>query len=87
MRIEPAISRGVVNQVATLGFSASLANAVVRNETFWSYYFGEWELFKDSWSGDGYCVHVESPSLGDRSGLFRRGIYGLLDTVLRDFGI
>ena len=87
VRVEPAISGRTVNQAATLGFSANLDYSVARNETFWSYYFGERELFNDSWQGDGCCVHAETPNPGDRSGLFGRGLQGLLDTFLKIFGI
>ncbi len=87
VRVEPAISGRTVNQAATLGFSANLDYSVARNETFWSYYFGERELFNDSWHGDGCCVHAETPNPGDRSGLFGRGLQGLLDTFLKVFGI
>ncbi|WP_347249329.1 hypothetical protein [Zoogloea sp.] len=87
VRVEPVIVGRGVNQAATLGFSANLAYAVARNETFWPYFFGERELFNDSWNGEGVCVHAETPSAGDRSGLFGRGIYGMVDTVLKTFGI
>jgi hypothetical protein len=87
VRVEPAISGRTVNQAATLGFSANLDYSVARNETFWSYYFGERELFNDSWRGDGCCVHAETPNPGDHSGLFGRGLQGLLDTFLKIFGI
>lgn len=87
VRVEPAISGRTVNQAATLGFSANLDYSVARNETFWSYYFGERELFNDSWQGDGYCVHAETPNSGDHSGIFGRGIQGVVDTFLKIFGI
>ena len=87
VRVEPAVSGRTVNQAATLGFSANLDYSVARNETFWSYYFGERELFNDSWYGDGCCVHAETPNPGDRSGLFGWGLEGLLDTFLKIFGI
>ena len=87
VRVEPAISGRTVNQAATLGFSANLDYSVARNETFWSYYFGERELFNDSWQGDGCCVHAETPNPRDHSGLFGRGLQGLVDTFLKIFGI
>ncbi len=87
VRVEPAIGGRTVNQAATLGFTANLDYSVARNETFWSYFFGERELFNDSWQGTGYCVHAETPRPDDRSGLFGRGIQGILDTVLKTFGI
>ena len=87
VRVEPAIGGRTVNQAATLGFSANLAYSVARNETFWSYFFGERELFNDSWQGMGCCVHSETPHSDDRSGLFGRGIQGIVDTILKTFGI
>ncbi len=87
VRVEPAITGRTVNQAATLGFSANLDYSVARNETFWSYYFGERELFNDSWRGDGCCVHAETPHPDDHSGLFGRGLQGIVDTFLKIFGI
>lgn len=87
VRLEPAISGRTVNQASTLGFSANLDYSVARNETFWSYLYGERELFNDSWQGNGFCVHAETPHPDDRSGLFGRGIQGILDTILKTFGI
>ncbi|MBK9986686.1 MAG: hypothetical protein IPP21_06910 [Betaproteobacteria bacterium] len=87
VRVEPATSGRTVNQAATLGFSANLDYSVARNETFWSYCFGERELFNDSWRGEGCCVHAETPHPNDHSGLFGRGLQGLLDTFLQIFYI
>ena len=87
VRVESAVSGRTVNQAATLGFSANLAYSVARNETFISYLFGERNLFNDSWNGEGSCVHTETSSVGDRSGIFGRGLQGLVDTVLQIFGI
>lgn len=87
VRVEPAMSGRTVNQAATLGFSANLDYSVARNETFWSYFFGERALFNDSWQGNGCCVHAETPHPDDRSGLFGRGLQGIVDTILKLFGI
>lgn len=87
VRVEPAVSGRTVNQAATLGFSANLDYSVARNETFWSYFFGERELFNDSWQGKGCCIHAETPHPDDRSGLFGRGLQGIVDTILKAFGI
>ncbi len=87
VRVEPANSGRTVNQAATLGFSANLDYSVARNETFWSYYFGERELFNDSWRGDGCCVQAETSNREDHSGIFGRGLQGIVDTFLKIFGI
>ncbi|MBK7990938.1 MAG: hypothetical protein IPK05_13890 [Comamonadaceae bacterium] len=60
---------------------------MARNATFWSYYFGERELFNDSWRGEGCCVYAETPHPNDHSGLVGRGLQGLLDTFLQIFYI
>ena len=86
VRVEPAISGRTVNQAATLGFSANLDYSVARNETFWSYFFAERDLFNDSWHGNGCCVHAETPYPNER-GLFGRGLRGIADTLLKTFGI
>ena len=87
VRVEPANSGRTVNQASTLGFSANLDYSVARNETFWSYYFGERELFNDSWRGDGCCVQSETSNREDHSGIFGRGLQGIVDTFLKIFGI
>ena len=50
-------------------------------------HFGERELFNDSWRGEGCCVYAETPHPNDHSGLFGRGLQGLLDTFLQIFYI
>lgn len=87
VRVAPVKAGRTVNQAATLGFGANLSYAVSRNETFWSYYFGERSLFNDSWTGDGYCVHSETPESVGRSRLFGRGLEGFIDTILKIFGV
>lgn len=87
VRVEPANSGRTVNQASTLGFSANLDYSVARNETFWAYYFGERELFNDSWHGDGCCVQSETSNREDHSGIFGRGLQGIVDTFLKIFGI
>lgn len=87
VRVEPVKAERTVNQAATLGFSANLPYTVSRNETFWSYFFGERSLYNDSWTGDGYCVHSETPESVGRSRLFGRGLEGFIDTILKIFGV
>ena len=85
--MESAVSGRTVNQAATLGFSANLSYSVARNETLWSYIFGERELFNDSWRGKGCCVHAETLHPDDRSSFFGRGVEGGVDAILKIFGI
>lgn len=88
VRMEAVHSGRSVNQAATLGFSARLAYAVARNETFPSYLFGQRALFQDRWTGDrGHCVYAETPAQSARSGLFGRGLEGAIDTLLKAFGV
>jgi len=88
VRMEAVSSGRSVNQAATLGFSARLAYAVARNETFPSYLFGQRALFQDRWTGDrGHVVVAETPAPSGRGGLFGRGLEGALDTLLKAFGV
>jgi hypothetical protein len=88
VRMEAVSSGRSVNQAATLGFSARLAYAVARNETFPSYLFGQRALFQDRWTGDsGHCVVAETPASSTRGGLFGRGLEGAIDTLLKAFGV
>ena len=88
VRMEAVSSGRSVNQAATLGFSARLAYAVARNETFPSYLFGQRALFQDRWTGDaGHCLYAETPASSTRGGLFGRGLEGALDTLLKAFGV
>lgn len=88
VRMEAVSSGRSVNQAATLGFSARLAYAVARNETFPSYLFGQRALFQDCWTGEpGHCVTAETPAPSARGGLFGRGLEGALDTLLKAFGV
>ena len=77
-----------INQAATIGFSANLAYATTRCETFGSYLMGKQELFNDRFSGGpGFYVYEETPYFGKRSGITGRGIEGVFDTVLKVFGV
>lgn len=51
MRLERAGAERSVNQSATMGFSANLAYATTRCETFGSYLMGKQTLFNDKFSG------------------------------------
>ena len=86
VRIEPAGHGRIVGEGQILGFSAGLAYAVIRSETFWPYFFGREALLKDRLeAGDG-AVLIEEAPLAGRSGL-RRGFEGLSDAVLKLVGI
>lgn len=88
IRIEAADSRRVINQAATMGFSANLKYSTYRCETFSSYLLGEKELFNDSFSGEsGYYIYEEMPHFGKKGGVTGRGLEGVTDSVLKVFGV
>lgn len=88
VRMEPAGHGRLINQAATLGFSASAKYSVRRCETFISYWRGIEELFNDQFAGAN-CVYMyeEMPSLHRKGGITGRGLEGLTDSVLKVFGI
>lgn len=88
IRIEPAGRGRLINQAATLGFSANLDYAVTRCETFVSYWSGKEELFNDVFSGaPGVFVYEEMPDLKRTAGITGRGVEGFTDAVLKVFGV
>jgi hypothetical protein len=78
----------LINQAATLGFSANLDYRNTRCETFVSYLRGKEALFNDLFAGGpGLFIYEEMPAGGRRSGIVGRGLEGALDAVLKAFGI
>lgn len=78
----------LLNQAATIGFSASLEYSNARCETFVSYFTGEEELFNDRFSGGPGCYLYEArPDERRKTGLTGRGMEGLLDAALKVFGV
>lgn len=88
IRIESAKTGRLINQAATLGFSADLDYANVRCETFVSYCSGKEDLFNDSFKGEsGVYVYEETPNAGRAAGISGRPLEGLADAVLKVFGV
>ncbi len=88
IRVEDAQAQRMINQAATLGFSANLAYANRRCETFVAYWTGSEDLFNDVFVGSpGFFVYEEMPSLRRKSGVTGRGIEGILDAFLKVFGV
>lgn len=88
VRIESGQRPRLINQSATIGFSANLRYSNTRCETFLTYLSGKDELFNDSFAGsDGYYVYEEAPNRGRTNGLTGRGLEGLLDACLKAVGI
>jgi uncharacterized protein (AIM24 family) len=78
----------LVNQSATLGFSANLDYRTTRSETFVAYLRGKEDLFNDLFSGrPGRFFYEVMPAGGRRTGITGRGLEGLTDAVLKAFGI
>ena len=88
VRVEAAGDGRMISQASTLGFSANVAYATYRCETFFPFYLGKTALLQDSFSGgSGYYVYDETPRAGKKAGLFERGLEGVVDAVLKVFGI
>ncbi len=76
------------DQCATLGFSANLEYSAIRCETFIDYLRGRDGLFNDRFANaTGYHLTEEIPDPRRKSGLFGRGIEGIIDGILKGFGI
>lgn len=88
VRVEAAERGRSIDQAATIGFSANLAYSTRRSETFGAYLMGKHGLFNDSFSGGpGVYVYEEMPHFGKKTGITGRGLEGLVDVVLKAFGI
>lgn len=88
VRLEAAGSGRLINQAATLGFSADALYSIRRCETFVSYWRGDDELFNDQFAGAA-CVYVyeEMPGLHRNAGMTGRGLEGLTDSLLKLLGV
>lgn len=88
VRIENAGKGRIINQAATLGFSANIDYANTRCETFMSYWMGIEDLFNDHFTGEhGSYIYEEMPDYKHKSGITGRGLEGLVDASLKVFGI
>lgn len=87
IRIESARTGRLINQAATLGFSANLDYANTRCETFVSYWSGKEDLFNDLFTGnDGVYVYEEMPDFKRTAGVGRH-LEGFTDAILKVFGV
>jgi hypothetical protein len=88
VRMEHAGTGRIINQAATLGFSANVCYANTRCETFMSYWMGKEDLFNDIFTGDlGTYIYEEMPEYKHKSGITGRGLEGVIDSGLKLFGI
>lgn len=88
IRMEAAGSQRMINQAATLAFDAGVPYATVRTETFVPYWLGKEGLFDDRFAGrEGSYFYEERPLDRRGNALVGRGLEGLLEGVLKVFGI
>lgn len=90
VRVEAADGGRAISQDATIAFSANVAYATRRCETFVAYLIGRQSLLNDRFgdAGDrGSFVYAEVPRTEGASGVTGRGLQGLTDTLLKVFGV
>lgn len=88
VRVERAERGRVFGQAQLVGFSADLAYSVTRTETFWPYFLGREQLFKDRVeAGEGVLVIEEAPMAGRGRGETRKGLEGAFDVMTKAFGM
>ena len=88
IRLERAISGRIFAQDQLVGFSTDLSYSVTRTETFWPYFFGREQLFKDKVEQGSGILIVEEAPLSSRQGAgVRRGLEGVVDASLKAFGL
>lgn len=88
IRLEAAGTGHSINQAATIGFTANAAYKTIRTETFWPYLSGKQELFNDCFAGEAaWYLYEETPYGGKKPGIAGRGLEGLMDSILKAFGI
>jgi hypothetical protein len=78
----------MIDQAATLGFSANLLYQTTRCETFNAYFFGHERLFNDLFGGGpGRFFYEEMPSGAASRSSIVRTLEGLRDAALKVVGI
>lgn len=88
MRLERAISGRIFAQDQLVGFSTDLSYSVTRTETFWPYFFGREQLFKDKVEqGAGILIIEEAPFSSRPGAGIRKGLEGVFDASLKAFGL
>lgn len=88
VRIEAATAGRSIGQDQLIGFSAGVAYASGRTETFIPYLLGREPLLKDRIAaGPGLLIAEEAPAAGRTGNRPPRGLEGLLDALLKPLGI
>ena len=86
--LEPVGEARLIQQSATLGFSAGAAYANYRCETFVSYYMDKDTLFNDQFSGQsGIYFYEQTPDKRQNQNMITRTFGGVWDAILKVFGI
>lgn len=86
---KPALEKPrLISQSATMGFSSNIQYSNTRSKKFTSYLRGKDDLFKDLFGGNvGVFVYEEVPDARKKSGLTGRGVEGVVDAMLKAFGV
>jgi len=88
VRVERAEVGRLFGQDQLVGFSADLAYSVARTETFWPYFLGREQLFRDKVeAGDGLLIVEEAPMAGRDAAKVKRGLEGAMDAGLKVVGL
>lgn len=88
VRTEPAGQGRIFGQDQMIGFSADLEYRVTRTETFWPYFLGREPLVKDRVEhGAGILLIEEVPLRNGRPARVRHGIEGMIDALMKLFGM
>ncbi|WP_156840602.1 hypothetical protein [Novosphingobium aquimarinum] len=88
VRIERAERGRVFGSAQLVGFTADLAYSVTRNETFWPYFLGRVQLFRDRVeAGEGLLVIEEAPMAGRFAKGAKHGLEGAFDVATKALGI
>lgn len=88
VRVEPAGAGRIFAQDQLVGFSADLAYAVTRTETFWPYFLGREQLLKDRvLGGEGMLIVEEAPMAGRKGRGAAGGLEGAFDAARTAVGL
>ena len=88
VRVERAHRGRIFGQAQLIGFTADLGYSVTRTETFWPYFWGHEQLFKDKVEGgEGVLLIEEAPMAGRKRGAARRGWEDVFEVMTKAVGI
>ena len=88
VRVDASGTGQSLNQASTIGFTANLSYSVRRCDPFIAYVRGKQELFDDNFSGPaGFYISEVTPFVGKKSGIIGKGLEGIVDSLLKVFGL